>query len=380
MNLMVAPAKLPFAPRPYSSELLSSWLLRIAAANLVSLRELLDGFQSRYGRILSNDPIDYAIPDAAVAGLAQFCRIPPVQIRALDLRERAPHLDPALLLRFHSISLFWCPRCSLRRVRYAFCPRCLAKQRVIHVRWDWSVACLIRCAIHRTPLPDGCPGCCEPDPLPFSAFVSSPICACRSCGVDLTASRNDTEVVQRKSDIQAIENAYRAMLLGVAPDRTLLGKATDRGFRQFVEDMLQLLTRNLNPYSPWQTGGAVPFSRRDILQIITALIENAAPSSDRRIRSRRYSRGLILWAVLFEMFTDTAGEELERSSLRWPVSLQRRFISALYYRKGRRWPCSPFGTNLAMRTAQREICRVYGLRLPLRVSGQNIAYVGPSRL
>jgi TniQ len=370
MSAAVAPTMLPFAPRPYSSELLSSWLLRVAAANLVSLRELLDGFQRRYGQILSNYPIDYGIPDAAVTALAQFCQIAPARIRALDLRERAPHLSPALILRFHTTSLVWSPRCSLRRVCYAFCPACLASQKVIHVRWEWSVACLIRCAIHRTPLLDGCPACREPDPLVFSSLVCSPIYACRSCGADLSASLHDAGDVQRKSDIQAIEDAYRAMLLGIAPDPALLGKATDRAFRQFVEDMLQLLTRNLNPYCPWQTGSPVPFSRRDILQIITALIENAAPSTDGRIRSRRYSRGLILWTTLLSMLTDTAGGDIERSSLRWPASLRRRFISALYYCKGTRWPCSPYGTNLAMQTAQREIRRIYGLRPPLRSSGR----------
>jgi hypothetical protein len=377
MSPTVAPTKLPFAPRPYSSELSSSWLLRVATANLVSLRELLAGFESRYGQVLTNVPIDYGITDEAVAALAQFCRIVPAQIRALDLRERAPHLDPALLLRFSRTSLVWCPRCSLSRVRYAFCPRCLASQKMIHVRWDWSVACLIRCAIHRTPLLDGCPGCREPDPLTFSGFLSSASYACRTCGADLTASPKDAENVQRKSDIQAIEEAYRAMLLGVAPDPTLLGKVTNRAFRQFVEDILQLLTRNLNPYSPWQTGSPALFSRRDILQIITALIENAAPSSDRRIRGRRYSRGLILWAALLGMLTDSAGEEIERSSPHWPVSLRRRFISALYYCKGRRWPCSPYGTNVARRTAQREICRIYGLRPPLRNSGRNVAVNRP---
>ena len=103
----------------------------------------------------------------------------------------------------------------------------------------------------------------------------------------------------------------------------------------------------------------------------------AAPSSDRRIRSRRYSRGLILWAALLGMLTDSAGEEMERSSPHWPVSLRRRFISALYYCKGRRWPCSPYGTNVATRTAQREICRIYGLGPPLRSSGQNVAMNRP---
>jgi hypothetical protein len=127
---MVAPAELPFAPRPYSTELLSSWLLRVAASNLVSLRELLDGFEERYGRVLANEPIDYAIPDAAVAALSQFCRVAPEKIRTLDLRRRAPQLSPALLLRYQNLSLLWFPRCSLRRVRYTFCPLCVASQRV----------------------------------------------------------------------------------------------------------------------------------------------------------------------------------------------------------------------------------------------------------
>ena len=65
MNVVVAPAQLPFAPRPYAAELLSSWLLRVAADNLVSLWELLNGFEERYGRVLSNIPIDYAVPEGS---------------------------------------------------------------------------------------------------------------------------------------------------------------------------------------------------------------------------------------------------------------------------------------------------------------------------
>ena len=172
------------------------------------------------------------------------------------------------------------------------------------------------------------PGMPRTGPAPFIGLRSSPIYACRSCGAELTASPNAAEDVQRKSDIQAIEDAYRAMLLGVAPHPALLGRATDQAFRQFVEDMLQLLTRNLNPYCSWQTGSPAPFSRRDILQIITALIGNAAPSSDRRIRSHRYSRGLVLWAALLGIISELEGDILERSSCRWPASLQRRFLCA----------------------------------------------------
>jgi hypothetical protein len=45
-----APAQLPLAPRPVSTELLSSWLLRVAAANLTTLRELLAGFEAQLSR------------------------------------------------------------------------------------------------------------------------------------------------------------------------------------------------------------------------------------------------------------------------------------------------------------------------------------------
>jgi hypothetical protein len=70
MSAVVAPAELPFAPRPYSDELLSSWLLRVAAANLVSLHELLGGFEDHYGPVLTNTPIDYDVLDAAVTALS----------------------------------------------------------------------------------------------------------------------------------------------------------------------------------------------------------------------------------------------------------------------------------------------------------------------
>ena len=139
ISAAIAPARLPFAPRPISTELLSSWLLRVAAANCVELSELLQGLEYRYGRVLTNLPIDYSLPDAAVRALSQFCRVAPEKIRVLDLRQRAPHLNPALLLRVQNpLAVLMCARSNLSRVRYAFCPLCIASQRVIHVHWEWS--------------------------------------------------------------------------------------------------------------------------------------------------------------------------------------------------------------------------------------------------
>jgi hypothetical protein len=77
-----------------------SWLLRVAAANQVSLAELLQGFEFQYGRVLTNEPIDFGLPENAITALSCFCRIAPKTIRMLDLQRRVPHLTPALLLRF----------------------------------------------------------------------------------------------------------------------------------------------------------------------------------------------------------------------------------------------------------------------------------------
>ena len=86
--------------------------------------------------MLTDAPIDYSLPQAAIVALSRFCRVAPDDIRALDLRQRVPYLNPARLLRFQNADLL-CPRYSLHRVRYALCPWCIAEQQEIHVPWDW---------------------------------------------------------------------------------------------------------------------------------------------------------------------------------------------------------------------------------------------------
>jgi len=137
MSTGIAPARLPFAPRPISPELLSSWLLRVAAANCIDLWDLLHGLECRYGGVLTNRPIDFGLPDAAVQALSKFCQVAPAKIRALDLRQRSPYLSPALLLHVHNPNaVLMCSRDALSRVRYAFCPVCIASQRIIaSLRW-----------------------------------------------------------------------------------------------------------------------------------------------------------------------------------------------------------------------------------------------------
>ena len=340
MNQIHAPAQLPFAPRPIASELLSSWLLRVAAANLISLRELLDSVESRYGPVLSNVPVDYGVPDAAVMALSKFCRVRPKTVRMLDLRHRVSGLTTAMLLAFKHSGV-GCPRCSSHRIGYAFCPSCVANQPVIHVPWEWSLSCLSRCTIHQRFLLDGCPLCGHSDPLTFTEPHSPDSRLCRSCGGEIAGGKSDgsVEINVQDEEMQAVENDYRAALDGAAP--RLLPKATARAFRLFVEDMLQLLTGSLNRGSVYQ-GVAEPFSRQDVLAMITGLILNAAPNPNQTLRHRRRARGLRLWRIVLSAIPEHEGGRIERTSIRWPVALRRHFLSGLYYSRRKCWPYTPY--------------------------------------
>jgi hypothetical protein len=52
LGIMIAPGQLPFAPRPIRGEVLSSWLMRVAAANLVQLIDLLEALETHHARSL----------------------------------------------------------------------------------------------------------------------------------------------------------------------------------------------------------------------------------------------------------------------------------------------------------------------------------------
>jgi hypothetical protein len=166
-------------------------------------------------------------------------------------------------------------------------------------------------------------------------------------------------VDDRDGDRQAVEDAYRAALAGTAPE--LLKKATARELQLFVEDMFDLLTGSLNGRPDC---GPATFSRRDILEIIAALILNAVPGAKESGRWRRGTRGIRLWATLISVIPEYVGTTIEKTSFRWPVALRQRFLSALHYRTRRRWPYTPYRAaaqvgRLAMRA---DIAAVYRLR------------------
>ena len=135
MKTASAPFQLPFAPRPLINELFSSWMLRVADANCVSLQELMLGFQCRHPDVPCPNSLDWGLPTAFLQAMASFCRTPIATLRSLDLRVRLPQVERALVLRFKVVS-DRCLQLREERVGYAYCPTCISRQAYVHVHWN----------------------------------------------------------------------------------------------------------------------------------------------------------------------------------------------------------------------------------------------------
>jgi hypothetical protein len=178
---------------------------------------------------------------------------------------------------------------------------------------------------------------------------------------------------ERDGDLLAVEDAYRAALAGRVPG--LLNGATGRGFQLFVEEMFDLLNVSLNGCAD---GRPATFARQHILEIIGALVLNAAPSAKESTPSRR--RGIRLWATLLSSIPEHIGLTMERTSIRWPAALRRRFFSALYHQTRKRWPHTPFRSASQSERPLKpfEIRRAYGLRPTLTVCPRFESHSRPS--
>src|SRR5579883_35789 len=86
------PDTLPFAPRPFREEVLSSWLQRVADANQLTFGELLESARDSQLPTITT-VLDYRLPFAWRLRLAAFCRVPEAWLRAIDLAGQYPERD-----------------------------------------------------------------------------------------------------------------------------------------------------------------------------------------------------------------------------------------------------------------------------------------------
>jgi hypothetical protein len=246
-----APVRLPVTRKPLRTELFSSWWLRVAAANFVSARELLCGFHSRHPEVPLPSSLDSCLDPVFLKAIAHFCRAPIAALQSLDLVQRLPHSQHALLLRFGSASPSCHRHCDLR-VGYAFCPICIAEHPIVHVPWDWCLACLVCCSVHGTSLQLGCHSCGEPDPI---SFVVPPTHACWSCGADLTSGPRTLDGL-RKPASQSSSGHTGRRSSGLLPTPHSSAKSVTANF-----DVLSTTCSNCSPVTRgssryWRTSGS----------------------------------------------------------------------------------------------------------------------------
>jgi len=345
MKTASAPSQLPFAPRPFKNELFSSWMLRIAYANCVSLQELMVGFQCRHPEVPCPNSLDWGFSPTFLKAMARFCRTPISALHSLDLRTRLPQAEKALLLRLRTVS-DPCLRLCKERVGYAFCPTCITQQSCVHVRWEWAFPALLRCQVHKSLLRHGCPMCGEEDPLPFGIAPAVVRVLCWNCGENLTGTITGSHVGWIDGGHAIVEKVYRASLRGRSPHSALLGEATATQFRRFVDDLLQLLAWYPSPdLSPRLTDPRnlhLPF-RNEILGIVGALVMDAAPAAKpngRKVQFRR--KDLTPWLSILALLSHREAESIEIASELWPSALRRRLNLALDQRERGSSRSSPF--------------------------------------
>jgi hypothetical protein len=108
-----------------AGELVSSWLLRVAAQNSITLREFLAAVRLAYPSAnVELASVDHDLPSEFCAGLAQLCRVSAGTIRKLELQHQFPGVPRQMFLSFP-----WnrdlITHASDKRARYEFCLNCL---------------------------------------------------------------------------------------------------------------------------------------------------------------------------------------------------------------------------------------------------------------
>lgn len=246
-RIAFVPEALPLAPRPIGGELLSSWLLRVAFANGLTLAQLADAIESRFPEVsLQSTFLDERLSPPARAALAKFIRVPEADVKALELSQRFPRLPPEWVLRPANGLLGSPDRLAQRRARYAFCPLCLQEMaRATQTAWirsEWACALHTHCVRHRLPLLERCAVCLIEGPvLPGLSGPLAPPC-CWNCGSSLLLHRREKQACPMVAEIINLETAILTVTAGNLPEPRRAEWLSDEPFTAKLRRLVQQLT------------------------------------------------------------------------------------------------------------------------------------------
>ena len=155
-DLAVPP--LPFAPRPFSDELLLSWICRLAAANHVRLSSFFHEVRAMSHYRLNCDP-----GEEILARLAAMARLPQSALHRLLLPNQFPNLSLLSFLRVPKPSVVSSHEDPSDSISLPFCSDCAGEGEHTHRSLYWQVEAglftTLLCPRHGTHVGRSCPGC-----------------------------------------------------------------------------------------------------------------------------------------------------------------------------------------------------------------------------
>ena len=149
---------LPFAPRPFSDELLLSWICRLAAANHVRLSDFFPELRAMSGYRLNCDP-----GDEFIARLAEMARLHQSTLHRLLLPNQFPNLFLLSFLQVPKPSAVFSYEYPSDSTPLSCCSICAGEGELAHRSLYWQAEAglltTVLCPLHGTYVGHYCPGC-----------------------------------------------------------------------------------------------------------------------------------------------------------------------------------------------------------------------------
>lgn len=181
----------PAHPAPLPDELLSSWLVRLAAANGIKLQTLS---WMLFGNTNSpwNRDSDRSAPKWLVSTLSKQTGIPYRTILKTTLLSYNRRLYPTPRYAGQQRWIITVRNHGMVRQGFGqqFCPQCLAEDTTPYFRKQWRIALFTYCPKHQVELHDACPECGTPINHFRGDFgrelkEALPMHSCHQCEMDL---------------------------------------------------------------------------------------------------------------------------------------------------------------------------------------------------
>lgn len=236
---------LPFVPRPFPDEILSSWLSRVGCHYDLGPTEILHRLDPHHS-IESPREIDWRMSEGHVHCLAGAARISATEV----FRHDAATVHPRWAPYWFSLNTWghdpWNDRDLYgHELRWAWCDLCMASQyaRTGHqyIRLPWTLACIGYCAEHRRMLTDRCSCGATVRPVHVAEGARTRL-ICRFCSRSIAQNivvetRGPTRL-QHAIDLQiAFERDLVAALDGSRPPAKWCGRASAGQLVALVDDV-----------------------------------------------------------------------------------------------------------------------------------------------